>query len=149
MYLLPTYAFCPIEEITTEKYRITDETLKLVNDTLKLYVGTHNYHNFTSGKKYIDPSAKRYILSMQCGTPFIRNDIEFAVITVRGQSFMLHQIRKMIALAIAVIRGEANKDCFELCWSPDKIDIPMAPALGLMLDRVNIDLFMFKKIYFF
>jgi hypothetical protein len=32
----------------------------------------------------------------QVGVPFIRDEMEYVVITVRGQSFMLHQIRKMI-----------------------------------------------------
>ena len=93
MYLLPTMAFCPIEEITSENYRASEDVLKLVNDTLKLYVGTRNFHNFTSGKKYIDPSAKRYIMSFECGKPFVKDGIEFAVLKVKGQSFMLHQIR--------------------------------------------------------
>jgi tRNA pseudouridine38-40 synthase len=93
MYLLPTMAFCPIDEITNEKYRASEDVIKLVNDTLKVYVGTHNFHNFTSGKKYIDPSAKRFIMSFECEKPFVKDDVEFAVIKVKGQSFMLHQIR--------------------------------------------------------
>jgi tRNA pseudouridine38-40 synthase len=107
-YVLPTFALCPIEDTTSENYRITKETLNEMNSVLKMYHGTHNYHNFTSGKKFIDPSAKRYIISMECSEPFIRDNIEFVVITVKGQSFMLHQIRKMVGLAIAVCRGIIN-----------------------------------------
>ena len=36
-----------------------------VNEVLSKFVGTHNFHNFTSGKKYTDPSAKRYIYSFE------------------------------------------------------------------------------------
>ena len=32
----------------------------------------------------------------QCGKPFVRDNCEFCVISLKGQSFMLHQIRKMI-----------------------------------------------------
>jgi len=139
MYLLPTFAFCPIEEVTKEDYRITPEVLKEVNDVLKMYLGTHNFHNFTSGKKFIDPSAKRYIMSMECGRVFVKDNYEFAVITVKGQSFMLHQIRKMIGLAIAVVRGIATKATIDKCWTADKIDMSIAPALGLMLDKLHYD----------
>ena len=65
IYILPTFAFCPIEEILTEKYRVTDEVIICVNKTLKLLCGTHNFHNFTSGRKYTDPSSKRYIMSFE------------------------------------------------------------------------------------
>ncbi len=58
---------------------------------------------------------------MECGKPFVKDDIEFAVITVKGQSFMLHQIRKMIGFAIAVVRGIATKENLEFCFTPDKV----------------------------
>jgi tRNA pseudouridine38-40 synthase len=92
-----------------------------VNAVLKLYLGTHNYHNFTSGKKFVDPSAKRYIMSMECGEPFVKDGLEFAVITVKGQSFMLHQIRKMIGMAIAIVRGCASRESLEKCWTAHKV----------------------------
>ncbi len=47
-------------------------------------------------RKYEDPSANRYIMSFNVGHPFVRGDVEFVSLTVEGQSFMLHQIRKMI-----------------------------------------------------
>ena len=47
-------------------------------------------------RKFEDPSAKRYIMSFVVGHPFLRQDVEFVVLTVEGQGFMVHQIRKMI-----------------------------------------------------
>lgn len=64
---------------------------------------------------------------------------EFAVIRVRGQSFMLHQIRKMIGLTIAIVRGFASPDSLQSCWTAYKIDVPTAPALGLMLDKLHYE----------
>jgi len=38
---------------------------------------------------------------------------------------------------MAVVRGMASKETIELCWGPDKVDIPKAPGLGLLLDKVS------------
>ena len=55
---------------------------------------------------------------------------------VKGQSFMLHQIRKMIGMAIAVVRGDTDESVIVESWNTDRIDIPRAPGLGLMLEEV-------------
>ena len=52
---------------------------------------------------------------------------------------MLHQIRKMIGLVIAVIKGYAKEEVIERSWGPDKVDVPKAPGLGLILERVHFD----------
>lgn len=44
---------------------MTDEVLDTVNETLRLFTGTKNFHNFTAGKKFTDPSSKRYIISFE------------------------------------------------------------------------------------
>ncbi|XP_047425151.1 tRNA pseudouridine synthase A isoform X2 [Mugil cephalus] len=140
-YMSPTVAFAP-KDYDTENiaaYRLEQETLQRLNRLLALYKGTHNFHNFTSQKAPNDPSARRYIIEMSCGEPFVRSGHEFAVITVRGQSFMLHQIRKMIGLVIAVIKGYAKEEVLERSWGHEKVDVPKAPGLGLILERVHYD----------
>lgn len=140
-YMIPTVAFSPKDYDTVHiaDFRLEPETLQRVNRLFTLYKGTHNFHNFTSQKAPSDPSARRYITEMSCGEPFIRSNSQFAVITVRGQSFMLHQIRKMIGLVIAVIKGYAKEDVIERSWGQDKVDVPKAPGLGLVLERVHFD----------
>lgn len=50
-YMLPTVAFSPYaKNATMEQFRITDEGVKEVNELLSNYIGTKNYHNFTSKK---------------------------------------------------------------------------------------------------
>ncbi|MEQ2237452.1 tRNA pseudouridine synthase 1 [Ilyodon furcidens] len=140
-YMLPTVAFSP-KDYDTENiaaFRLEPETLQKVNQLFTHYKGTHNFHNFTSQKAPSDPSARRYITEMSCGEPFVRNTWEFAVITVRGQSFMLHQIRKMIGLVIAVTKGYAKEQVIERSWGQEKVDVPKAPGLGLVLERVHFD----------
>jgi hypothetical protein len=57
-------------------------------------------------REHADQSCFRYILSFKCAEPFIyrdtvRNqDAEFITIYIRGQSFMMHQIRKMIGMSL-------------------------------------------------
>ncbi|XP_005729383.1 pseudouridylate synthase 1 homolog [Pundamilia nyererei] len=140
-YMLPTLAFSPKDYDTGNiaAFRLEPETLQKANRLFALYKGTHNFHNFTSQKAPSDPSARRYITEMSCGEPFIRRNYEFAVITVRGQSFMLHQIRKMIGLVIAVVKGYAKEEVMERSWGHEKVDVPKAPGLGLILERVHFD----------
>lgn len=140
-YTLPTVAFSPKDYDTANiaAYRMEPETLQRVNRLFALYKGTHNFHNFTSQKAPSDPSARRYITKMSCGEPFIRSNCEFAEIIVRGQSFMMHQIRKMIGLVIAVVKGYAKEEVMERSWGQEKVDVPKAPGLGLVLEKVHFD----------
>lgn len=142
MYTLPTVSFTSHDQLDTlayEGYRTDSSHLEKVSEVLKLYEGTKCFHNFTAKKGVNDPSARRVILSFTCGEPFILKDVEFVTLKVKGQSFMLHQIRKMVGLALAIIRGLADKSTIELATSKILMDIPTAPGLGLMLDQVHYD----------
>lgn len=140
-YLFPSYSLCPITEITSESFKVSDDSLEEFNSILKMYVGTHNFHNFTAQKRYSDASANRYIMSFECSKPFLLGDeaksVEFLVARVKGQSFMLHQIRKMVGLAIAIMRGFANQDLITRAFGTERIDVPIAPGLGLLLEEVH------------
>lgn len=140
IYVLPTVAFADQnDEMDQKSFRISEETLKKLNEALQLYVGTKNFHNFTLKKKHNDPSAKRYIKSFICESPFLRKDVEFCVLKVYGQSFMMHQIRKMIGLVLAVVRGMATKEIIIKALSDEKVNIPRAPGLGLVLEYVHYE----------
>ncbi|XP_032992244.1 tRNA pseudouridine synthase A isoform X1 [Lacerta agilis] len=139
-YMLPTFALAHKDsDLQDDTYRLSTKTLETVNSLLACYKGTHNFHNFTSQKGPKDPSAKRYIMEMYCEEPFVREGMEFAVIKVKGQSFMMHQIRKMIGLVIAIVKGFASEAIMERCWGEEKVDVPKAPGLGLVLERVHFE----------
>lgn len=87
----------------------------------------------------LEPSSQRYITQFECGQPFEAEGLEFVVVRVKGQSFMLHQIRKMVGMAVAVARGVAAPDAVDATWNVDRIDVPRAPGLGLMLEEVHYD----------
>lgn len=138
-YMLPTVAFTNQDEIDQKTHRVSSETVSKVNELLKHFIGTKNYHNYTSKKKPNDPSASRYMKSFICEEPFVRREVEFAVLKVQGQSFMLHQIRKMVGAILAVVRGLAAEEVITKSFCHEKVCIPRAPGLGLVLDYVHYD----------
>lgn len=162
-YIIPTFAFVPedltllkigeevneeerIEQLSTidgkpyVDYRLSPESLNRLNSILKLMEGTHNFHNFTSKVKPLDPRAQRYIIKFHCVETFISNDMEFAILEIKGQSFMLHQIRKMIAVVVGIARNIIPEEMInEAFKTMDKLEIPTAPSLGLCLCHVHYD----------
>lgn len=161
-YVIPSFAFAPedpnsiklgeelneherIEQLSIidgkpyTDYRLSPETLNDLNSILKLLEGTHNFHNFTSKTKPLDPRANRYIISFNCVETFVSNGLEFAVLEVKGQSFMLHQIRKMIAVIVAIARNLVPKEKINEAFRMTKFEIPIAPSLGLCLCYVHYD----------
>lgn len=62
----------------------------------------------------------------------------FQSVYFQGQSFMLHQIRKMVGLVIAILRGHTDMSMMERAFGKDKVIIPTAPGLGLVLDMVRL-----------
>lgn len=44
-----------------------------------------------------------------------------------------------LALLICVIRGSCGMETLGKSWGPDRVDIPMAPPLGLYLNRLHFD----------
>lgn len=54
-----------------------------------------------------------------------------------GQSFMLHQIRKMVGTLMAVTRGFVEPDYITRAFDPNEsVHLPTAPGLGLLLEQV-------------
>ena len=117
-------------------YRISEARRQRLQDALNCYLGTRNFHNYTIQKAFSDPSAKRVIRSFQVGKdPVYINDTEWLSLKVHGQSFMMHQIRKMVAMAALVVRcGTSDKIILD-SYGPSNISIPKAPSLGLLLER--------------
>lgn len=122
-----------------KNWRSDPETIELFRSALKLYLGSHNFHNFTNGKTYRDPSASRYMKSITVSEPFVIGETEWISVKIHGQSFMLHQIRKMIGMASICVRTGCSISKIKDAFGPDKINIPKAPALGLLLDHPVYD----------
>ncbi|KAJ9369932.1 hypothetical protein DTO282E5_5440 [Paecilomyces variotii] len=121
-------------------YRIPKKRLERLQEALDRYVGTKNFYNYTIQKTFRDPSAKRHIKSFNVNQePIIINGTEWVSLKVHGQSFMMHQIRKMVAMAALVVRCGCDPERIVDTYGPTKIAIPKAPGLGLLLERPIFD----------
>ncbi|KAM9970901.1 hypothetical protein ACTFIR_002765 [Dictyostelium discoideum] len=160
IYVTPTHVFEPKfskknksivegEENNTQPqpWKFTSDTLSILNKVLSFYLGNHRFHNYTSRKESNDVSVFRKIHSFVCSEPFVLEGVEMVSINVVGESFMLHQIRKMIGCLISFIRKGMFEDCETRDQAFDQIkayinstfehtplNLPMAPGAGLLLD---------------
>ncbi|OKL61645.1 hypothetical protein UA08_03656 [Talaromyces atroroseus] len=117
-------------------YRIPPSRLQRVQDALDKYIGTRNFHNYTIQKPFADPSARRVIRTFVANKePIIINGTEWVSLKVHGQSFMMHQIRKMVAMVALIVRCGCDPKIIEESYGPVKLSIPKAPGLGLLLER--------------
>lgn len=124
-----------IENAARRAFRIPTSRLDEIRTAFKVYEGTHNFHNFTVGKDFKDPSAMRHMKSLTVSDPKIINDTEWLSIKIHGQSFMLHQIRKMVAMVALVVRTGCPLERISQAFDKPRINIPKAPSLGLLLEQ--------------
>ena len=118
------------------RYRISHERLSRVKATFARYVGTKNFHNYTVRKQPSDPSAKRHIKSFTVSDiPIEIGGTEWLSLKVHGQSFMMHQIRKMVGLAALIVRTGCPVERMDETFGQDVVATPKAPSLGLLLER--------------
>ncbi|CCG84500.1 protein of unknown function [Taphrina deformans PYCC 5710] len=122
-------------------FRISSERLQIIRNALQIFLGTKNFHNYTLGQTYNQPNSKRVIKSFVAGEPFLINGTEWLSLKVHGQSFMLHQIRKMVAMVLLVVRSSSPLTRMEHSFEREKINIPKAPSLGLLLERPIFDVY--------
>ena len=124
-----------------ERTEEEEKDLKIkINNILSIYAGTHKFHNFTSKLNSTDPSVNRYMRSFHCESIIKIKDQSFCVFKISGQSFLLHQIRKMFSLAIWVMRTKNEdkiKEIMNGAESPHFFNIPKAPGFPLILLSCN------------
>ena len=129
------------------QYRIPEARIDRVQQALNNYLGTRNYHNYTIQKAFKDPSANRHIKSFVVNrTPILIGEgpeeekTEWLSLKVHGQSFMMHQIRKMIGMVTLLVRSGSDIDkTMAHSFTAAKYSIPKVPGLGLMLERPVFD----------
>lgn len=133
----------PQQHLPPSSFIFDEACVAKLNKILSQFHGTHNFHNYTIRMDRNIAQAKRYIISFAVsaddgvvninGSPWVR-------LVVIGQSFVLHQIRKMVGMALAEYRGVAPPGCLKYALSAaHTVPTPMAPDLGLFLDECYYD----------
>jgi len=124
-----------------------DFNLNLFRSALSLFVGEHNFSNFTRSKgrlKYSKTEDRGYVarertaeeltkridlMSVDERPPplppslhplYQENHIMFLDVVVRGQSFLWNQVRRMVGAAVAVATGEVELDLVRGMLALDK-----------------------------
>lgn len=121
-------------------YCIHPDRLARIRSALSSFLGCQNYHNYTINKDFRDPSAKRVIKSFVVhDQPILINGTEWLSLKVHGQSFMMHQIRKMVSMVALIVRCGCHEDRIQDSYKKEKMNIPKAPGLGLLLERPVFD----------
>lgn len=105
------------------------------------FVGTHNFHNYSRDMLAKDPKAKRFIASMKVE----ELDGDSIMFTITGQSFIYHQIRKMIGCIAMVMVNEYPPSFIQNTFFRNQIHMPLAPAEGLFLNALDFTPYNRKK----
>jgi tRNA pseudouridine38-40 synthase len=117
---------------------IPENAIGKFSAAFSVFKGTHNFHNFTSGILPTDPQAMRFIISAEISDV---NEDFFKVVLV-GQSFLLNQIRKLVACALEHALDRITLDDIRKFLTPDfRKNLRMAPAEGLLLDRLFYEMY--------
>lgn len=128
------------------RYRISKQRIERIQAALSKFVGTFNYHNYTIQKTFQDPSAKRHIKSfvinerpILIGEGADEEKSQWLSMKVHGQSFMMHQIRKMVGMITLLVRCGSDLSTLDNSLTAERYSIPKVPGLGLLLERPVFD----------
>lgn len=124
------------KNFTEEEVQQTLERLKVLVQKFK---GTHNFHNYTNKMRASDPKAMRYIMEFDVELKDFGEGGRFFRFRIRGQSFIYHQIRKMIGIMVQVIHEGLKDQFIDNSFFQNSVNIWLAPPQGLFLDRVTFD----------
>ncbi|KAJ7583178.1 pseudouridine synthase [Mycena floridula] len=123
-------------------WRVSDDYLEPLKNIAQKFEGTHNFHNFTMSREPKEATNSRFLKSVEIEPPAIYGGTEWLAVKLHGQSFMIHQIRKMMFALIMSCRTGTPATLIEQLYSPHStVFIPKMPALGLLLEYPLFDVY--------
>ncbi|KAF9525339.1 pseudouridine synthase [Crepidotus variabilis] len=120
-------------------WRIGSPQMETLRTFAGTYEGTHNFHNFTVGREFKDRSNMRYMKKIQIADPVVHGETEWISVLFHGQSFMLHQVRKMMSVLVLGARMGTSIRVLPELFGQRSVFVPKMPALGLLLEEPLFD----------
>ncbi|KAG5635784.1 hypothetical protein H0H81_010127 [Sphagnurus paluster] len=77
-------------------WRVPHEKVQQLRRAAEKFEGTHNFHNFTVARDFSDRSNQRHMKKTEIADPVVYGDTEWISVLFHGQSFMLHQIVRLL-----------------------------------------------------
>lgn len=130
-YLMPLHAFgdCDLEYLR--------------NQILPFFIGKHSFHNYSKKISADNVSAIKLITDFQISDPFILSSNnknegeEYVLWYIRGNSFLINQIRKMLATILSVAHNLLTVEQLQDTFTESKWGLPRLPGDGLFLNKIE------------
>lgn len=110
----------------------TDADEGRAREAFALFEGEHDFSSFARVEAGKDAWRRVHFARVSVRGPLWQ-------FTVRGDAFLWNQVRRMVAAAVAVGRGEASADDVRRGLAGERVELGTAPAEGLVLQEVEYD----------
>jgi len=132
-YLCPSFVFDK-QAKSKQGYRIDESKKSAIEKCLSYYPGTRDFWNFTNGVAFQSGGSTRYMKEIKLQEVFVEDGEEYVRFVFFGQSFMKHQIRKMLGLCVQCVRGIFEiEPTYKKVFGPKLVPIMEIPGEGLLL----------------
>ncbi|CAE7221539.1 PUS1 [Symbiodinium pilosum] len=126
------------EELGLRKVRLSAEQLHRFREAFYSFEGTHYFGNFANKKlDPMGPQGFRHLRRVYSGEPFVDDfGREWLPLEISGDSFLTHQIRKMVATAALVAQGALSMEFIQAAMHRRiYVKTHRFPPTGLMFQR--------------
>lgn len=118
-------------------FKLSPELKEKIDSIGKEFLGIKKFHNYTRKIPFSSPESVRQIYDISIKEIIDFESFEALKIKIVGQSFLYNQIRKMIGMIIELCRNSKTIQYLNNSFLSNKMEIPIAPADGLYLRRID------------